>query len=148
MSRLDFWGKPVVLQEFGWYGGGESRFLCPLPHRTEEEHAAYTRLLCETLTPHVNGFLNWPLMDMPEADDISNHGGLFTHNGRRSKALVSVYERLAGELVGRRQVRARGTVTLTYSLLGLYTSRPYQDQLWDEVHAAIQGGQIPDFKFI
>jgi hypothetical protein len=87
MARLDHYNKPVVVQEFGWYGGGESSFLCPLPHRSEAEHAQYTQLLCDALTPHVNGFLNWPTFDMPAANDISNHGGIFTHDGGR-KALT------------------------------------------------------------
>ncbi|MDP6381009.1 MAG: beta-galactosidase, partial [Phycisphaerae bacterium] len=90
MARIDYWGKPVVMQEFGWYGGGESSFIGPLPYRSEQEHADYTRTLCETMIPHVNGFVNWPLMDMPPAGDISNHGGIFTHDCRR-KALAEVY---------------------------------------------------------
>jgi hypothetical protein len=147
MSRLDYYGKPVVLQEFGWYGGGTSRFLSDLPYRSEQEHADYTRTLCEALIPHVNGFINWPTVDMPAANDISNHGGIFTHDGQH-KVLAEVYSELVDRLVGKRQVRAAGTTTLTYSLLGLYTSRPYQDRMWDEVHATLESGEIPDFRFI
>ncbi|MBM4020386.1 MAG: hypothetical protein FJ288_19055, partial [Planctomycetes bacterium] len=57
-ARMDHYGKPVVVQEFGWYGGGTSRFLCDLPYRSEEEHADYTRTLTDALIPHVNGFAN------------------------------------------------------------------------------------------
>ena len=147
MARLDYWGKPVVVQEFGWYGGGEARFLCRLPYRSEREHADYTRALCSALAPHVNGFLNWPTMDMPAANDISNHGGIFTHDGRR-KELARVYEELARTLAGTRHVRARGTVTLTLPLLGLYTSRPCQDEMWEEVHRTVESGGVPDFRFV
>jgi hypothetical protein len=147
MSRLDFYGKPVVLQEFGWYGGGASRFLCELPHRSEKEHADYTWTLLQKLIPHVNGFLNWPTFDMPSANDISNHGGIFTHDGRH-KELAAVYSDTAKALQGKRQVRAVATLTLTYSLLGLYTCRAYQDQMWDEVNEVIANGDIPDFRFI
>jgi len=147
MSRIDYYGKPVVLQEFGWYGGGESRFLCELPYRSEQEHADYTKTLCETLTPHVNGFINWPTMDMPDALDISNHGGIFTADGR-PKALAAVYSAFSRNLVGKRQVRARGTVTIQSSLLGLYTSRGYQDRFWDQIHQTLVDGEIPDFRFI
>jgi len=97
--------------------------------------------------PHVNGFVNWPTMDMPAANDISNHGGIFTHDGRR-KELAGVYAELAERLRGRRQVRARATTTLTYSLLGLYTSRPYQDRMWDQVYECIRSGVVPDFRFV
>lgn len=147
MSRLDYYGKPMVLQEFGWYGGGDSQFLSPLPHRSEEEHADYTRTLIQALRPHVNGFINWPTFDMPAANDISNHGGIFTHDGQR-KALTAVYEELATEIQGKPQRRAAGTQILSYSLLGLFTCRAYQNQMWDEVHATLQNGEIPDFRFV
>jgi hypothetical protein len=147
MSRLDFYGKPVVLQEFGWYGGGASRFLGELPHRTEKEHADYTWTLIQTLTPHVNGFINWPTFDMPTANDISNHGGIFTSDGQR-KELAAVYEALVEQVQGKRLQRAPATRTLTYSLLGLYTCREYQDQMWDRVNEVIANGDVPDFRFI
>ncbi|HYE05060.1 MAG TPA: beta-galactosidase [Planctomycetota bacterium] len=147
MSRLDHYGKPVVIQEWGWYGGGESRFLGPLPHRSEDEHAAYARRFTDALIPHAVGFLNWPTFDMSEAEDISNHGGIFSADGR-PKALAGVYADLAVRLGGRRQLRAPATTTITASLLGLYTSRSVQDRLWDEVHAALEAGDTPDFRFI
>ncbi len=146
-ARMDHYGKPVVVQEFGWYGGGTSRFLCELPYRSEKEHADYTRILTDTLIPHVNGFINWPTFDMPEANDISNHGGIFTCEGKR-KELAKVYEDLVAKLQGKRQIRKRSTATLTFSLLGLYTCSSYQDRMWDEVHEAVRDGQTPDFKFI
>jgi hypothetical protein len=146
-ARMDHYGKPVVVQEFGWYGGGESRFLGPLPPRSEREHADYTRTLVAALSPHVNGFINWPTFDMPGANDISNHGGIFTHDGER-KELTAVYEELAREMAHTPRRRVRATVTLTYSLLGLYTCRSYQDRMWDEVHAVVSRGDVPDFRFI
>jgi len=146
-ARIDHYGKPVVMQEFGWYGGGASRFLNELPYRGEDEHAEYTRTLVTALAPHINGFLNWPTFDMPAANDISNHGGIFTHNGK-AKALTAVYAELARDMAHTPKRRARATTTLTYSLPGLYTSRAYQDRMWDDVHAAVQSGAVPDFAFI
>ena len=147
MSRLDYYGKPVVIQEFGWYGGGTSKFLCDLPYRSEQEHADYTRTLIDALAPHSNGFINWPTMDMPNSNDISNHGGIFTFDAK-PKALAKVYREVAARTQGRKLVRRKATATLTYSLLGLYTCRQYQDRMWDEVYATIEAGQTPDFRFI
>lgn len=147
MSRLDYYGKPVVLQEWGWYGGGTSRFLNELPHRSEEEHALYAEKLCEALEPHINGFVNWPTFDMPQANDISNHGGLWTHDGK-PKALAKVYARLAEKLQGKALKREAGTVTLQFSLLGLYTSRPVQDAMWEKVYEVVEAGETPDFRFV
>ncbi len=147
MSRFDHYGKPVVIQEFGWYGGGESAFLCPLPYRSEQQHADYTRTLIDALLPHANGFINWPLMDMPKANDISNHGGIFTHDGRH-KALAKVYADLVKKTQGQRLVRTPATATLTYSLLGLYTSRKHLDRFFDEADQTLRAGAVPDFRFI
>ena len=146
-ARMDHYGKPVVVQEFGWYGGGTSRFLCDLPYRSEQEHADYTRALTAALIPHVNGFINWPTFDMPDSNDISNHGGIFTHDGK-PKELAKVYRELAQTLSGKRQIRTPSTSTLTWSLLGLYTCRSYQDRLWDDLHARLQAGEVPDFRFV
>lgn len=147
MARLDFYNKPIVVQEYGWYGGGTSRFLCELPYRSEEEHANYTKALTDAVGPHVNGFINWPLMDMPDSVDISNHGGIFTKDGD-TKALTSVYSDLAQNYSGRQHRRPSPDVVLNYSLEGLYTCRSYQDRFWDDVDATLVSGKIPDIRFI
>ena len=122
-------------------------FFASLQYRSEKEHADYTRILIQKLVPHVNGFINWPTFDMPAANDISNHGGIFTHDGR-PKELAAVYRDTAKALQGKRQERVIGTVTLSYSLLGLYTCRTYADRMWDEVNEVIANGEVPDFRFI
>ncbi|MDK3159921.1 beta-galactosidase [Kamptonema cortianum] len=147
MARMDYFGKPVVLQEFGWYGGGESQFLSKLPHRSEQEHADYTRKLFDTLDGHANGFVNWPTFDMPKANDISNHGGIFTAEGR-PKELAKTYAQLAEQKQGKRQKRKRGDVVLSFSLLGLYTCRSYQDQMWTRIDETLKNGKIPDIRFV
>ena len=147
MARIDYYQKPVVLQEFGWYGGGASRFLGELPYRSEEEHAAYTRTLIDTLLPHACGFVNWPLCDMPQANDISNHGGLFTHD-MRPKALAAVYRDFAQREGTCARPRQAATRTVSYSLRQLFTSRAYQDAMWNEIHLLASGGEVLDFRFI
>lgn len=147
MARIDFYEKPVMLQEFGWYGGGESAFLCQLPFRSEEEHAEYMRTLITRLMPHTNGFINWPTCDMPAAGDISNHGGIFTHD-MKPKALARVYQDLVQEYGGKPRSRQMGTKTLTYSLPMLTTSRPYQDAMWEEIDELSRQGEILDFRFV
>ena len=146
MARIDYYDKPVVLQEFGWYGGGESSFVGKLPYRSEGEHADYTRRLTAALIPHVNGFINWPTFDMPQSLDISNHGGIFTHDGR-PKELAAVYSELSERLQGRTLERDDGNTVMEYSLAGLYTSRPYQDHMWEEINQTMAEGRIPDFLF-
>ena len=102
-ARMDHYGKPVVVQEFGWYGGGTSRFLCELPYRSEKEHADYTRELTDALIPHVNGFINWPTFDMPNANDISQPWGNL-HQRREAQGagegLRGSYRKTPGEEAG------------------------------------------------
>lgn len=77
------WGKPVVLAEFGWYGGGKPRFDGGRhPHATEEQQARYGRRVMEVTRGFVCGWLNWGFYDQPEATDCSELTGLLTADGR------------------------------------------------------------------
>ena len=104
-------------------------------------------MLTAALIPHVNGFMNWPTFDIAGAADISDHSGIFDKD-EKPKAVTGVYADLLKQLNGKRQTRAAATNVLTYSLLGLYTCRSYQDTMWDEIHAVIREGKTPDIKFV
>jgi hypothetical protein len=77
-------GKPVVLAEFGWYGGGEKpKFDKGVhPAATEEQQAQYCRRVVETSSGFVTGWLNWGFYDQPEATDCSEQTGLLTARGK------------------------------------------------------------------
>jgi len=75
-------GKPVVLAEFGWYGGGKPKFGGGRhPAATEEQHARYCRRVVETTAGLAVGWLNWGFYDQPEATDCSELTGLLTSKG-------------------------------------------------------------------
>ncbi len=95
-------GKPVVLGEFGWYGGGkltinEGRH----PPADEEQQSRWCRAVVETTAPWTTGWLNWGLYDHPEARDVTQLTGLFTVDGK-PKAWALVFRELAGHLVNLR----------------------------------------------
>jgi hypothetical protein len=73
-------GLPLVIAEFGWYGGG------PLTPKgkpaTEEQQAQWCRHLLEVTAPMACGWLNWGMYDHPQAKDVSVFTGLFTVDGR------------------------------------------------------------------
>ena len=72
-------GLPVVIAEFGWYGGGA---LKPGGKpATEEQQAQWCRRLVEVTSPMACGWINWGLHDQPEASDCSKLAGLFTAGG-------------------------------------------------------------------
>ena len=75
-------GKPVVLAEFGWYGGGKPKFDNGAhPPATEEQQARYCRDVVETSKGFAVGWLNWGFYDQPEAGDCSELTGLARPDG-------------------------------------------------------------------
>lgn len=88
-------GKPLVLGEFGWYGGGKLTLDGGRhPAATEEQQARWCRRAIETTRRHVRGWLNWGFYDHPQAGDVTQLTGLLTSDGRL-KAWGQEFRRLA-----------------------------------------------------
>jgi len=66
-------GKPVVLGEFGWYGGGAPQ---QHPFASEAQQADWIAVEIEASRRLADGWLSWPLADTPESRDISLYAGL------------------------------------------------------------------------
>jgi hypothetical protein len=95
-------GKPLVLGEFGWYGGGKPNFdRGSHPAATEEQQAEYCRKAVETAAGFVVGWLNWGFYDQPEARDVSEMTGLLKPDGTL-KAWGRTFAELAARYSGRR----------------------------------------------
>ncbi len=83
-------GKPVVLGEFGWYGGGAPQNH---PYLTEAQQAEWISAEVEVSRSLTDGWLSWPFADTPSSTDISLFAGLFKADftvkgwGRRFKEL-------------------------------------------------------------
>jgi hypothetical protein len=72
-------GLPLVIAEFGWYGGGS---LHPQGKpASEEQQSEWCRHLMEVTAPMACGWLNWGMYDAPQATDVSRLTGLFQANG-------------------------------------------------------------------
>jgi hypothetical protein len=72
-------GLPLVMGEFGWYGGGSlNQGGKPA---TEEQQARWCRRLVDITAPMACGWLNWGMHDHPQATDVSKLTGLFTVDG-------------------------------------------------------------------
>jgi len=94
-------GKPVVLAEFGWYGGGKPKFDGGVhPAASEEQQARYCRQVVETSAGFVTGWLNWGLYDHPQAGDCSELTGLLTVDGR-PKAWGRTFHELSARFGGK-----------------------------------------------
>jgi endo-1,4-beta-mannosidase len=84
-------GKPVVLGEFGWYGGGAPQHH---PYLSEQQQAHWISEEIEASRPLAGGWLSWPFADTPESRDISLFAGLVKDDltlkdwGRKFKELA------------------------------------------------------------
>jgi endo-1,4-beta-mannosidase len=95
-------GKPVVLGEFGWYGGGAPQ---QHPYLSEEQQADWIGAEIEASRWLADGWLSWPFADTPSSRDISLYAGLVKEDltvkawGRKFKALAANLPELAGPKV-------------------------------------------------
>jgi len=90
--------KPVVVAEFGWYGGGKLTFdQGRHAAATEEQQAQWCCNVVQTTRSLAVGWLNWGLFDEPTAKDCSQLSGLLTHDGK-TKAWGRDFQRLGSSL--------------------------------------------------
>jgi len=90
-------GKPVVVAEFGWYGGGKPTIdQGRHPMASEAQQARWCRQVVETTRGLACGWLNWGLYDHPEAQDVTELIGLLTADGR-TKAWGAEFQRLSAD---------------------------------------------------
>jgi hypothetical protein len=66
-------GKPVVLEEYGWYGGGVPP---EHPSLSEKQQVQWITQEIEASRRLAQGWLSWPFADTPEATDMAVFGGL------------------------------------------------------------------------
>jgi hypothetical protein len=120
-------GKPVVVAEFGWYGGGKLAINGGVhPAATDEQQAAWCRRAVQTTQGLATGWLNWGLYDHPEARDVTELTGLLTVEGK-PKAWARSFQALSAELSGK---------TIAPAQLG---PRPALD--WDRCITSGKAGQ-------
>lgn len=100
-------GKPVMIGEFGWTGGGKAKAFknSPAPPATEEQQARWCSQVVTTTEPWVTGWLNWGFHDQPEATDPSEFTGLLRADGTE-KAWGREFTRLATRLTAPAPARA------------------------------------------
>ena len=93
-------GKPVVIAEFGWYGGAKPKFDGGRhPAASEEQQARWCRRVVETTAGLAVGWLNWGFYDQPEATDCSELTGLMTADAKL-KAWGREFQKLSAHYSG------------------------------------------------
>ncbi len=86
--------KPVVVGEFGWYGGGRTSDRAQF--RTEADQARWCRAAVMQGRGVAAGWLNWAYADTPSARDITKFSGLVAETGK-TKAWGEAFAQLARE---------------------------------------------------
>ena len=124
-------GKPVVVAEFGWYGGGKPRFDGGKhPAATQEQHAKYCRGLVETSLGLATGWLNWGLFDQLEAGDCSELTGLLTATGETKtwgRAFTELAARYSGTKMATPRLGARPDLDWDACLTSTAAAREFQE---------------------
>jgi len=76
------WHKPVLVGEFGWYGGGKPAIDAGRhPFATGEQQARWCRRAVEVSSGWAAGWLNWGVFDHPGAGDVTEWTGMLTAQG-------------------------------------------------------------------
>jgi hypothetical protein len=126
-------GKPTVIEEFGWYGGGALRQ--GMPYRAERHQADYGRKFIERTRGCACGWLNWGYADQPDASDVSERSGLFTNTGT-----LKEWGKAMGEFARQAQVQPpcfrspdRTIDVDFYEFLADHAGRPPVDFLREQV---------------
>jgi len=134
-------GKPVVLEEWGWYGGGDSAFLNRLPFRALDEQDAYGHRLMEATQHTYSGWLHWLWRDMPAATDITNRSGLYHADGETLKPWGRRYGAWAERLRREPPVVQAATRIVEMPMQALYTcDRTHECWLQEQMRASRAGG--------
>ena len=95
-------GKPAIIGEFGWYGGGQLKNTHQeRPAASEEDHADYCAAVIETTKGIATGWLNWGYYDVPVAMDITELLGLLKPDGTE-KEWNKRFRKIAAELSGKK----------------------------------------------
>lgn len=101
--------KPVVLGEYGWYGGGAPQ---QHPYLGETQQANWIQAEIEASRALADGWLSWPFADTLDSTDISLYAGLVKSDltvktwGRKFKELAANLSELKSAKGGTLQLPA------------------------------------------
>lgn len=140
-------GKPVMLEEWGWYGGCASAGVdCRLPFRSEEDQARFCEQMLKRTQSWFAGWLNWTWRDLPDDVDITNGSGLFAADGNRLKPWGKKFADWAGRLKRRPPRRLPGKQTVDVPMKAVMTSDRAVDEFFREtIRLSAKAGPL-DFR--
>jgi hypothetical protein len=138
-------GKPLVMEECGWYSGGN----VPIggreqPWRSEEQQTDWCTRLVKATRGDVCGWLFWPYQDTPTASDFSRGSGLYTADGRL-KDWGRAFARMAPRITAGRPVRTTPSRTLPLPWAELVTEPDVVKSFRAQYLDLFRRGKVVDF---
>jgi hypothetical protein len=138
-------GKPLIMEEFSYYGGGSPIFWGGiLPYRTETEQDDFSRRYIETTLGSCAGWLNWPLLDTPLSTDTSAYGGFCRADGTL-KEWGKTFRKLSSRLKGRRLKREPASTLIPLSHMTALTDAVACDRIYQRCQRIFRRGDVMDF---
>ncbi len=120
-------GKPVVVEEFGWTGGGDDPGL---GRYSEHEQALYQADLVRRTRSSACGWLTWPYADSLVSTDVSRFGGLVGVDSR-TKAWGESFRQLSRDLVAEPPAARSPGVATTVDLCAVLTGLGSGHDMYD-----------------
>jgi len=150
LVRYCYFGKPVVLEEFGWYGGGAPPGLAPeeakrLPYRTQEEQAIWCQSVVESTMGCASGWVVWLYQDTPQASDISQYGGLISYDGS-IKEWGKRFKELSRHIREEKLKRVPGVTSIEFDKRKVLTSRMAIIEFWRNYFEERKKGPVDIFQ--
>lgn len=141
-------GKPVVMEEWGWYGPGSASFgNIDMGTLTAEDQLRYCDRMMETSQHFLAGWMYWMHRDMPHDGDLTQVSGLFRADGS-----IKPWGKRYGEWATRLAqtpptlVKARATVDL--DMKKMLTDDRFHETWWDTmIREYSQRGPL-DFRYV
>lgn len=134
------WGKPAVVAEFGWYGGGQPSIDGGRhPFASEAQQARWCRRAVETTAGLASGWLNWGFHDHPGARDVTEWIGLLTADGRTKawgREFQQLAERLAREGLPAPREISRPAMGWDELLISGAAREAFRERYWESWRAA------------
>jgi len=134
IAHLFFEDKPIILEEFGWYGGGKPKWdklIDNLPYKSEDEQAWYVCNLIQDSIKYCSGWIHWTFGDTPASTDISKFGGIFTSD-LKLKSIGRGLKKLAPSLSNKKLIREPGTNKKEVDLKSILVSSQEEKTFWSD----------------
>ncbi|MEK6571122.1 MAG: hypothetical protein AABZ61_07120, partial [Bacteroidota bacterium] len=139
-------GKPIIIEEFSYYGGGSPTFWGGvLPYRTEAQQDDFSRRYIETTKGSCTGWLNWPLVDTSLSIDTSSFGGFYSAAGKLKRWGKS-FRNLSLQMRGRRMKRDSPTNAIPLSRMTALTDGVECDRIYQRCLQIFKRGGVMDFR--